>query len=424
MKIALAVAFMALMGTAYAYVYVAPIYTGIVGRNCVQPNVTYISCPDGSNISVAITVSAPYTPLLGNYTVWQVQDKGLRAVSGAYGGECAVGYGKSATCFVSVPAFSAFSGNGTVNESIALRIMPSDYPQEAYSENVSVVVNHYINGTGYSAVEAYQSAYSQYSIRSNAYSYACYQFGLCNSSIEEDIAFVNRTLSDARQSILKGAYGGSLLNISFAATELGNSNATFSAFETHATPIVQDVISGRTSISGAAASFVNNTEALRNCSSSNNTAAMEYLAGRVSAAESFPQPITQIEAQQYKAYADGLSANVSRIVASCSKSGTFSASAGFSLSMPGLGIGSAAEYIIIAIAIIVLALYVRSVLATRSEMRRIRGEHDGREKEEQDGKEKGQEEGEDKEDAGDGTEKAEHIDNDEFVQKISKGDDQ
>ncbi|MCL5427621.1 MAG: hypothetical protein M1321_00345 [Candidatus Marsarchaeota archaeon] len=424
MKIALAVAFMALMGTAYAYVYIAPIYTGAAGRGCVQPNATYISCPDGSNITVAVTVSAPDTPLLGNYTVWQVgnRSRSLAALTGTNGQGCEIGYGQSAICFISIAPFSAFSGNETSVENITLRLIPSRYPQSAYTQNISITVQHTLSANGLSAVSAYQSAYSQYSLRSNAYAYACSGYALCNSTIQGSIASIGGALSGAYNSILVGDYQNSMFNVSLAAAELKDSNSSFNAFESTISAVVKDVIAGRSYIANAADAYVNNTAALNNCSSSNHTTAGEYLAGKISEAESEPQPISADGAKSYEEYASGLSDNVSRIVSSCVKSGTFAASAGFSLNLGNLVLGSAAEYIIIAIVIVIAMLYIRSALVTRSEIRRIRGDHDSHGT--------GAQHGEPKNPGGDsggsaekaGTDSVEHVDKDDYVQKISKGD--
>lgn len=425
MKAILVIVFLGLIGLAYAQVYVAPIYTGTINQGCTQPNSTYISCPDGTNITIGITVSAPDNPILGNYTVWQIGNENLQAALNSFGNECMVGYGQTATCFIRMPAFLAFSGNGTGNYSIELKIIPSGYPQDSYTENISMTINHYLKGPDAAVIAAYQSAYSEYTVKNNAYGYACTDFFICNSSINNDLVFVNRTLSGARQSIDSGNFNNSELNISFASTELDNSNATFTSFSSYAEVVVKDVVSSKADISNAIDTFLNNTVVLENCTSSNKTNAVEYLSGKLDTAKSMLQPITTSGAQTYSQFAQGLSSNVSSVVNSCKKSGTFSTSTGFSLSLSGLNfnIGPTAEYIIIAVVIIIIVMYLRSMFMTRSEMRKIREEHgwnDG-------GNEhKGTEGHNDKSSVKhnqpeNNDEKPEEIESGDFVQKISKG---
>ena len=212
-----------------------------------------------------------------------------------------------------------------------------------------------------------------------------------------------------------------------------DSNTTFSAFAGYSDTVVKNVVAGKADIGRALGVFANNTAKLDNCTTSNKTTtATEYLLGRLNTAGKLPQPITPTGAQEYSAYASGLSSNASSIVASCSKSGTFSASPGLSISIPSFNIGSAAEYIIIAAVIIIAGLYMRSVLVTRREMQKIRGEHEGHEDSQGDGY--GGHEDSQKEVHGStgeghgvapdesGSNTAGHVEDDDFVQKVSKDD--
>ncbi len=415
MKFTLIALALMLFGIAFASVYVMPVYVGSGTGACTQTNATYVSCADGSNVTVGVSITAPEAPLLGSFTVWEVGNRSLIPISDMYGRECVVESGNSTTCIIGIPAFSVFSGNGTGIENIRLKFIPANYPQTAYYENTSITVRHYLNGTGRQALQAYQGAYSQFSLRENAYGNACGGYSVCNSTVQQSIAFVNRTLLYARTNMLNMDFGNALLNISFADTELKDSNATFYAFAAYSDTVVQNVISGSANITDAAALYANNTAVLESCVSSNSskTPADYYVSGEIDAAKGLPYPDTLPAAQKYSAYASGLFRNTSSIIESCKTGKTFSVVPGFSINLPGINLGSDTEYIIIAVIIIGIVLYVRSALATRAEMRRIRGiaaEEEKKEQQDAEPEEKPE------------SETVTHNDDEDFVQKISKGD--
>jgi hypothetical protein len=414
MRVTLIFAIAALVCAAYAYVYVAPIYVGNGAPGCTQTNTTYISCQDGSTITAGIIVSAPSTQLFDNYTVWESGNNNITALSGISGGECVVGYGKSTTCFITIPAFSVFSGNGISQKSITLRLVPSGYPQAAQSENISITINHYLNATVQAALESYESAYSGYILRGNEYAYVCGSYGVCNTTVQQSNEFVNHTLAEARSQLIGNNTAGATLNISFASTELKDSNATFYAFADNANSTVRAVVNGSEDIGIASSEFRNSTKVLSGCLSSNKTSAADYLAPRINESKEMQKPVTLSGAQQYSAYGSGLLKNTTGIIASCSKTNTFAASSGFVLSLPDISLGGSTEYIIIAIVIIIALLYIRSALATRAEMKRIREQEEAP----KDAMHQGS-----TEINKDGSADVEtsNVEEDDFVQKISKG---
>ena len=278
MRLAIVAAAFAIVALSFA-LQTTPIFNGWQG-SCFQYNTTYLSCEDGTPVTIAFAASAPYGPMFGNFTITALNIMGYSEPYNIYRYPCQVGSSSTASCFITLYPTPLFSGNGTNNVSIKLKLESNIYPGVIYYRSMNITIHHYLGNQSSYAMKYYNSTMQRYEQIRNAYVYLCSTYDLCNVSIAQGIDTAQRFIANATSNMANFSTAPALYNISKA-------NATLSGISYFGTFINRsnDIINGLNRIknldNSANSIYYGNASALETCKYPNGTTYAELIKNEI-----------------------------------------------------------------------------------------------------------------------------------------------
>ena len=289
-----------------------PLFSGS-SYMCKQLNSSYIICPDGANITVSFSISAPYAPYYGNFSVYPLEYANESLPLDVFGSQCVVQSYTTKTCTIKLSPFSIFTGNGTSNRTISLLLVSSIYPQVRYQQNFSVTVMHYLTSPESMLLELFNSTYANFTRITNSYYYFCSGYQICNASLANGISTIDSALRNSSIAI-------NASNLSLAYSQLAaasNATASISAqadgFINSSNIILDYIMRGRTSLANATSLFYANRPLLQNCSATYTAKLNSTLAGL----SSYPNLNTLQGAANFANATKGVLANETAMLGKC-----------------------------------------------------------------------------------------------------------
>ncbi|MEM3416311.1 MAG: hypothetical protein QW719_03170 [Candidatus Micrarchaeaceae archaeon] len=250
----------------YASAFVSnPLFSGSLYA-CKQLNASYIICPDGANITVSFSISAPYAPYYGNFSVYPLQYANESLPLNIFGGQCVVQSQSTKTCTIKLAPFSVFTGNATNSRTVSLLLVSSIYPQVRYQQNFSVMVMHYLTSSEEMLLGFFNATYANFTRIANSYSYFCSSYQICNASLASDIAAIGSEISNASSAMNASNLGLAYSSIAAASNATSEISPIARAFINSSNAIVNYIMKGRASLANATSLFAENKQVLQNCS--------------------------------------------------------------------------------------------------------------------------------------------------------------
>ncbi len=279
-------------------VNVNPILSGYVGA-CTQLNASHLSCQDGHSTTVGFLVSAPYDPMLGNFTVSQNDLNNFSQPFDMYGNQCSVESSSTNTCFVTMNPISILSGNGTEVRGIHLRLTSSEYPQIFYYQTINFTIKHYTNNSEQTALLNYEYAYKNYSIMYSKYNYFCSIYGLCNTTLSTELSTAGHYINNATKSLNDAQTSNAMYYTSLAAYSIRNTAPVFNLFINTSNNIVNKIIYAQQMAYAMKSYYYENLDILNTCTMPSGDTYADYLNKTVSLATLNQSPLASEASTSY-----------------------------------------------------------------------------------------------------------------------------
>ena len=352
--------------------YAANTYPIAATNTCTQLNSTFLACADGIPIKVQFSVTAPYAPSFGTFSVAQVDYANVSEPLNAFGNQCTVPSGSTSSCSVTISGIPLSAGNGTLAKSIKLKLTSISYPQISFNRSVNITIYHYLTANGSLYLRIYDSAYSEYLGENLTYGYFCSGYGICSSGVAYGISVAGAYLSLAEQNINHGSTQQAIYNVTEANRTLGGGRLQYNSFVSASNRIVNNVIRARYMLANLSNSYSLDYVSLNSCPTKNTTYGRN-IASQISKAEGYPMQTTLNGSVTYLQLVMNISAYNNNAIAYCG--GAKSKSSGSGLSARTIYIA------VIAIVAILLIIYIVLRIRTSREIRRIREGADERKEE-------------------------------------------
>ncbi|MGC8587083.1 MAG: hypothetical protein ACP5K9_02215 [Candidatus Micrarchaeia archaeon] len=334
-------------------VSISPLFSGIT-QKCVQLNESYISCPDGANITLTFSASAPYAPYYGNFTVYPTDFANESMPTNIYGRICSVPSSSTVTCFMTIKPISLFSGNGTASRKITLLLVSENYPQVRFEQYFNITIEHYQSPFGYTILSIYRGVNSTYVNMSSVYNYFCSTYEVCNSSLGSSLYYAGSEISKASASISNSSLQQAYAELMLANTTLTNSEAEYSSFVSMSNKISNNIIKAKYLIANATDIYLANAGKLSNCTFLNGTSYANYINSSIKSISSYSMLNTLQSSSAYLNASSKLLNNETSLVRVCYYKSN-------PIALPKISIPSGTVLLYVAIVIIaIFAIYAIS----------------------------------------------------------------
>jgi len=296
---------------------VSPLFSG-APLKCTQINASYISCPDGANITITFSVSAPYAPYYGNFTVYPTDFINESMPTNIYGKICSVASSSTVTCFIAIKPISIFYGNGTLSRNITLLLVSESYPQVRFLQSFKIEVVHYQTAFGSMLLSIYYSVNSTYTNMSRVYNYFCGTYSVCNATLANSLYSAGSSIKNTSSLIANSSLQSAYDNLTLANSTLQKSGIIYSSFISNANKISNNIIKARYIIGNATNIYTSNKKILSNCTLANGTSYADYINSSIKLLSSYSMLNTLQSSSAYLNASARMLSNETSLVRSCS----------------------------------------------------------------------------------------------------------
>lgn len=293
---------------------VSQIYSGS-GERCLQLTPSNITCPDGIPIVTSFALSSQSYPYYyyGNFTAYALRGENMSSPVNAYGEPCTVSSSSTSVCFVTIPPVPFTALNGTLNESLTIRLVSQLYPQVAYNYTFNVTINHYINATLIPIVGFYNSTLTEYTNMASAYGSVCGTYYICDAGISDALSTAKSYMGNATYAMNGYRAQEAYFNASMANRTLASILPQYNTFETNANKIINNILGGQEMILNASTSFSINEGVLNKCNSTEARA----LNASINSVKTYSIVNTLNSSALYLSAASGVQTNVAESIKRC-----------------------------------------------------------------------------------------------------------
>ncbi len=349
-----------------------------LSESCAQINATSLSCADAESIGLSFPIASGYPLYYGNFTVSQTDYANVSEPIDLSGSRCIAG-NEPSWCAVTLRPIAFTEGNGIKNASITLRLSSTLYPEVSYNYTLNLTVYHYLTAHEKTVLHIYNSTLSSFTGYENTYNYICGTYSICNSSIGITLANVSAYMHNATlcasNSLIECAY----YNASLANLTLMNSAEHISLFISNANTIINNNVQAGDTVLLAEANYTSSYALLSNCTAG-STPYSGYFGGRIASALNYTSPVTPEGSLLYLNFSRNLSASLNSAISNCSKKNAAGILPAKGLRLPRISLGfisamagsSDLPYIVSAVALLALILYMRARINAAREINMIR----------------------------------------------------